>query len=92
METSAIKQTESVPKIITDDIPREGTVSENKDTESAEMLSKDDISGETKADPSIDTLSKELFPADSLSKSKTPKRKKGFLEDFGGKRRSARVS
>ncbi|CAG2220452.1 CABIN1 [Mytilus edulis] len=91
METSAIKQTESVPKIITDDIPREGTVSENKDTESAEMLSKDDISGETKADPSIDTLSKELFPADSLSKSKTPKRKKGFLEDFGGKRRSARV-
>ncbi|XP_076114418.1 calcineurin-binding protein cabin-1-like isoform X3 [Mytilus galloprovincialis] len=91
METSAIKQTESVPKLITDDIPREGTVSENKDTESAEMLSKDDISGETKADPSIDTLSKELFPADSLSKSKTPKRKKGFLEDFGGKRRSARV-
>ncbi|XP_063400740.1 calcineurin-binding protein cabin-1-like [Mytilus trossulus] len=91
METSAITQAESVPKVITDDIPREGTVSDNKDTESAEMLAKDDISEETKADPSIDTLSKELFPADSLSKSKTPKRKKGFLEDFGGKRRSARV-
>ncbi|VDI32017.1 calcineurin-binding protein cabin-1 [Mytilus galloprovincialis] len=80
METSAIKQTESVPKIITDDIPREGTVSENKDTES----------GKQKLILLLIHYPKELFPADSLSKSKTPKRKKGFLEDFGGKRRSAR--